>query len=192
MRELLAQEAAKIMAGEGVRDFQRAKHKACQRLGYQKLSALPSNFEIEQAITAFNNTYTPQQTLYLKKIRIHALEIMQKLKHYTPFIVGPVLDGAATLHTPISLHVYAENVETISELIQQIYGVPKFEERRYTLNSKKEYIPTLVFESDIFEVELSVFDFGQRSQKPKSKSRQRSMQRLNIKGLTNLINEMPG
>ena len=50
-RHLLAQEAARIMAEEGVRDFRFAKRKAAERLGFDPRSLhLPTNLEVEQAL----------------------------------------------------------------------------------------------------------------------------------------------
>ena len=50
-RILLAQEAARIMADEGVRDFRLAKRKAAERLGLPVNGTLmPRNTEIEQAL----------------------------------------------------------------------------------------------------------------------------------------------
>ena len=48
MRRLLAQEAARIITGQGVRDYRLAKRKAAQRLGLTDQALLPRNAEIEQ------------------------------------------------------------------------------------------------------------------------------------------------
>ena len=50
LRQALANETAKIITIEGVKDFHRAKIKASERLGNSQHGSLPSNFEIEQAI----------------------------------------------------------------------------------------------------------------------------------------------
>ena len=50
-RQLLAQEAARIIVDQGLRDYRVAKIKAAERLGMNSRGALPGNAEIEQAIS---------------------------------------------------------------------------------------------------------------------------------------------
>ena len=54
LRRALAQEAARIMAEHGIRDFFVAKKKAAERLGVSDGSAvLPKNIEIETALVEY-------------------------------------------------------------------------------------------------------------------------------------------
>ena len=46
-RQVLAQEAARIIVEQGIADFRVAKTKAAERLGMSTQSALPNNSEIE-------------------------------------------------------------------------------------------------------------------------------------------------
>ncbi|MHB1951957.1 MAG: hypothetical protein ACYCQK_10860, partial [Acidiferrobacteraceae bacterium] len=52
-RQLLTDAAARIMADEGVRDFQLAKRKAAQRLNLPETRNWPGNVEIERAFEAY-------------------------------------------------------------------------------------------------------------------------------------------
>ena len=49
-RQVLAQEAARIIVNHGVRDYRVAKQKAAERLGVNGRGALPGNAEIEAAV----------------------------------------------------------------------------------------------------------------------------------------------
>ena len=50
-RTAIAQEAARIIQEHGLKDFRIAKEKAGLRLGMEDRGALPSNQEIESALT---------------------------------------------------------------------------------------------------------------------------------------------
>jgi hypothetical protein len=49
-RQVVAQEAARIIVHQGVRDYRVAKQKAVERLGLNSRGALPGNAEIEAAV----------------------------------------------------------------------------------------------------------------------------------------------
>lgn len=189
LRQVLAHETAKIITAEGVRDFRRAKLKASERLGNSQHGSLPSNFEIEQAITSFQKTFVfgyEQQLLVERQI---ALIIMEWLQDYTPFLVGPVLEGTAGINTPISIHVACDTVESVVERLQDKSVELKLTERRLKLNNNFIFLPTINFEYQNNEIEVVVFSLRQQYQLPKSKSQNRSMQRINLKRLKELLAE---
>ena len=49
-RQVLAQEAARIIVDHGIRDYRVAKQKAAERLGVGGRGSLPGNAEIEAAV----------------------------------------------------------------------------------------------------------------------------------------------
>ena len=187
LRGMLAQEAAKIIATEGVRDYQRAKNKASARLGNSYYGALPSNFEIEQALTSFHNTFQPNHTEILTHLQQSALLVLQKLNAFTAFLVGPVLEGTANENSPISIHTYSDTVEDVIESLEDEFGEIAIEERRYKINKVDIYCPTLTFLYNNTGIEVSVFTLRQKSQIPKSKTLNRSIRRANLKTLTELL-----
>lgn len=187
LRNMLAQEAAKIIATEGVRDYQRAKNKAIARLGNRYHGALPSNFEIEQALTSFHNTFQPNHAEIVFHLQQTAMQVLQKFNDYSAFLVGPVLEGTANENSPISIHVYSDTVEDILALLQKEFSEVAIEERRYKLNKEVAYYPTLIFIYKISSIEVSVFTLKQKSQIPKSKTLNRSIRRANLKTLTELL-----
>jgi len=186
---VLAHETAKIITEEGVRDFHRAKLKASERLGNSQHGSLPSNFEIEQAITLFQKTFVLGHEQKLLVERQIALNIMERLQVYTPFLVGPVLEGTAGINAPISIHVASDTVESVVERLQDKSVELKFTERRLKLNDDFIFLPTINFEYQNNEIEVVVFSLRQQYQLPKSKSQNRSMQRINLKGLKELLAE---
>lgn len=189
LRQVLAHETAKIITEEGVRDFHRAKLKASERLGNSQHGSLPSNFEIEQAITLFQRTFVPGHELILLVERKIALIIMEWLKDYAPFLVGPVLEGTAGINTPISIHVASDTVEGVVDSLTDKSVDLKYAERRFKLSNDLIFLPTISFEYQNNEIEVVVFDLRQQYQLPKSKSQNRSMQRINLKKLKELLAE---
>jgi hypothetical protein len=189
LRQVLAHETAKIITAEGVRDFRRAKLKASERLGNSQHGSLPSNFEIEQAITSFQKTFVSGYEQQLLVERQIALIIMEWLQDYTPFLVGPVLEGTAGINTPISIHVACDTVESVVERLQDKSVELKLTERRLKLNNNFIFLPTINFEYQNNEIEVVVFSLRQQYQLPKSKSQNRSMQRINLKRLKELLAE---
>ena len=193
LRNLLAQEAAKIIATEGVRDYQLAKRKASEPIGNSYHGSLPSNFEIQRAIFSYQNTFSLNHELFLTELRNIALVVMQWLEQFSPYLVGPVLDGTANPTTQITIHVSSDTIEPIMEVLQQQGVNINVDERRLKINGEASYLPTLKFIHESCEVEVIVFTLRQQHQNPKSKNQ--SMQRMNIKSLKKYIcqsNDKPG
>jgi len=170
-----------------VRDFHRAKLKASERLGNSQHGSLPSNLEIEQAMNAFQKTFVLGHEKIVTAQRRTALVIMQWLEAYTPFLVGSVLEGTVGVNTPISVHVSCDTVENVIEKIQGKGLDLKFIERRLKINNDFVFLPTLSFEYQNNEIEVLVFSLRQQHQQPKSKSQNRSMRKINLKGLEELL-----
>ncbi len=190
LRKSLAHETAKIIVEEGVRDFHRAKLKASERLGNSQHGSLPSNFEIELAITSFQKTFKPNQEHALMAERKIALIIMMWLQSYSPYLVGPVLKGNAGVNTPISIHVACDTVERIIAVLDEKIIKLKLAERRLKINNNFVFLPTISFEYQNNEIEVLVFNLRQQHQQPKSKIQNRNMQRINIKGLVELLSDV--
>jgi hypothetical protein len=187
LRQALANETAKIITLEGVRDYHRAKMKASERLGNSQHGSLPSNFEIEQAIISFQNTFIPDHQEKLTQQRHTALQVMRWLHYYTPYLVGNLVEGTVGINAAISIHVFSDSVEQVIEELQNKHLKLKSTQQRLKLNNGYIFLPTISFEYQDFEIEVLVFTLRQQHQHPKSKSQNRSMQRLNIKGLNELL-----
>ena len=114
LRLALAQEAARVMAEHGIRDFLMAKRKAAERFGVVDHAALPKNTEIEAALAQYQRLFAPHahaETLLTQ--RQAALRAMHCLAEFAPRLVGPVLTGTATAHSEVQLHLFADNAEAV-------------------------------------------------------------------------------
>lgn len=170
LRRALAQEAARVMAEHGVRDFLFAKRKAAERFGVVDGAVMPRNTEIEAALQEYQRLFggeAHQESLQAQ--REVALEVMQRLAEYRPRLVGPVLQGTATAHDDVLLHVFADRAEAVTfRLMDQ--GVP-FEvgERRTRLDADRVVQqPALRIDVDGQPVEVVVFPVDGIRQAPVS------------------------
>src|SRR5947207_4791565 len=96
MRARIAAAAARLMAEDGIDDFALAKRKAARQLGAVDTQALPRNDEIEAELRAYRALYQADEHPELvEELRRVALEVMQALEQFNPYLTGPVLTGIA-------------------------------------------------------------------------------------------------
>src|SRR3954467_15651337 len=94
MRARIAATAARIMAEDGVDDFALAKRKAARQLGAADTHALPRNDEIEDELRAYRQLYQAgEHPELVEELRRVALQAMQALERFHPYLTGPVLSG---------------------------------------------------------------------------------------------------
>lgn len=168
LRARVADEAARIMREQGVRDFLLAKRKAADRLGIMERDALPANREIADALSA-------QQRLFggsahhdnLRALRTAALRAMKTLERFNPRLVGAVLSGTATPHSDISLHLFADSAEEVAFLLIELGVRYRSGEKRLRLaNGEHASYPSFEFEADEVAVEATVFPSAGLRQPP--------------------------
>jgi hypothetical protein len=182
LRRALAQEAARIMAEHGIRDFLVAKRKAAERFGVSDGAAmLPKNSEIEEALVAYQRLFGGASHLEaLHAQRSAALSAMRYLQEFEPRLVGAVLAGTATEHSEVQLHLFADRAESVTlKLIDQ--GIPhEVTERRVKLNPERiRAFPGVRFEMHDQPIEATVFPPDAIRQAPVSPVDGRPMRRAN-------------
>ena len=187
LRQALANETAKIITLEGVRDYQRAKLKASERLGNSQQGSLPSNFEIEKALGSFQQTFIPKHAELIHAQRKIAHTIMQWLASYSPYLTGPVAEGMAGVNNIISIQLSCDTTEAIITELTSRNIKTNSHQRRLKLNKEYVFLPTICFEYQDFEIEVIIFSLRQQFQRPKSKSQNRSMQRIGLKQLEEML-----
>lgn len=189
LRRALAQEAARVMAEHGVRDFLFAKRKAAERFGVVDGAVLPRNTEIEEALQEYQRLFGGEAHLEsLQAQREVALDVMRRLKEFQPRLVGPALHGTATSHDDVMLHIFADRAETVTfRLMDQ--GIP-FEvgERRTRLNPERVVQqPALRLEIDGQPVEIVVFPLDGIRQAPVSPVDGKPMRRADLHEVESMV-----
>ncbi len=127
IRRRIVQEAARLMAEDGVRDFALAKRKAAQRLNHADNHHLPSNREIEEALADYLKLFhadTLQRDL--REQLAVAADALRLLADFEPRLVGPLLNGLATAYAEITLQAFVDLPERVALFLRE-HGIP-FEE----------------------------------------------------------------
>jgi hypothetical protein len=182
LRRALAQEAARLMAEHGIRDFLVAKRKAAERFGMADGAALlPKNSEIESALAEYQRLFGGESHLEaLLAQRRAALSAMRYLCEFSPRLVGAVLSGTATEHTEVQLHLFADRVESVTLKLLD-HGIPhELTEKRFKLNAERvQPFPGVRFALDDHSIEATVFPTDGIRQAPVSPVDGRPMRRAN-------------
>ena len=137
MRRLLAQEAARIITGQGVRDYRLAKRKAAQRLGLTDQALLPRNAEIEEAVAQRQRLFDGAHTERLLSLRHTARRAMRLFEDFEPRLVGSVLSGTATVNSDVSLHLFADTPELVAIRLMQAEIPYQMADRRVRYGAEK-------------------------------------------------------
>ena len=191
MRLRLAQRTAQILLESGMRDFHVAKQKAAQQLGVKDTKSLPSNSEIELALSEYQRIFRAQsQPIHLSQLRQIAVEAMQFLERFNPRLVGGVLSGTADEHSTIRLHVFADTVESVGFYLQDNKIPHELGERRLKISADQyNYYSTYEFVVDDARLELVVF-LPKQQQIPLSPIDGKPMKRATITEIELLLNQI--
>lgn len=188
MRIVVAQEAARIIHNQGIDDYRTAKMKAAEKLGLRNHRALPTNQEIEQAVAEHSRIFGGDwhETL-LQSLRDAALAVMVDLQLFKPCLVGPVLSGNVTEHTPINLHLFSDTPETVGmELHYRGIRHNSMLRKHKLQRDRFEQFPGFRFFATTFEVEATVFPERNSKHSPLSPVDGRPMRRAKIREVEQL------
>ncbi len=177
------------MSEEGLSDFLLAKRKAAQRIGVSNEQQMPRNIEIERALKEYQAIFRPQQqTAELNALRKSAVDIMSLLHSFSPRLVGPVLRGSADRYSPIQLHLFTDESQTLDWLLIDRHIPFNLSEREYRFNNGdvKRY-PLYLIEDEQANVELTIFPEKGIRQPPKSPLDGRPIQRASLSDVQKLL-----
>lgn len=114
MRARIAAAAARVMAEDGIDDFALAKRKAARRLGAPESEAMPTNDEVEAELRAYRAIYqADDHERILAELRQVALDAMQALEEFHPYLTGPVLKGIAGAYSEIDLQLFPDSAKDV-------------------------------------------------------------------------------
>lgn len=185
-RQLLAQEAARLMVTESIDDYQWAKEKAAERLGVRDKSCLPQNAAIDQAAAEYTRLFAADaQPQLLSRLRRTGLEAMEFFQAFEPHLTGGVASGTAGAHTPIALELYADAPEQVIRRLLDA-AIPFSEQDFHAAGQARKVTktyPKLTFVANGVSVELLVFPSGLRRQKISGKD----APRLSLKQLRQVL-----
>ncbi|MGC8591547.1 nucleotidyltransferase [Acidithiobacillus sp.] len=195
LRRLLVVESARIMAEEGVADFRAAKEKAARRLGIagEAQQLWPSNAEVhaelQSRLALFHGDAHDAELQHLRRT---ALAAMNWLGDFAPRLSGPVLEGTATGHSAIVLHLFADTPESV--LFFLLDQGASYEEGRQMLHfgeqTPREY-PVLRLPYAGCELRLVIFGLDEDRRSPASPVDGKPLRRINAAQLQRLLDASP-
>jgi hypothetical protein len=191
LRRRIALEAARLISEHGIRDFRMAKRKAAQHIGVSDEGFLPRNREIEEALREHQRLFrADEQPHALRMRREAARDAMRFLDRFEPRLVGPVLEGTADTHSPVSLHVFEDSPENVARFLHD-HGIA-FETRARTLRidrARNAEFPVLLFNADDVPMDVTVFPRDALRQAPLDPVSERPQQRASVGALEVMLAE---
>jgi hypothetical protein len=117
VREEIAIAAARMIAEDGL-DYSTAKRKAARQIvGETRVAGdwLPDNDQVEEEIREYQALFqSDSQPAVLRRLRAAALEWMDRLAAFHPYLTGAVLNGTAGEHSDIHLQVFCDNAKEVA------------------------------------------------------------------------------
>jgi hypothetical protein len=117
VREEIAIAAARMIAEDGL-DYATAKRKAARQVvGETRVAGewLPDNDQIEEEIREYQSLFQgDSQPAVLRRLRGVALDWMQRLAAFNPYLTGAVLNGTAGDHSDIHLQTFSDNPKDVA------------------------------------------------------------------------------
>lgn len=190
-RRMVAQEAARIIINQGVRDYRAAKLKAAERLGLNTRGSLPGNPEIERAIEEHHQLFGGDSHIDLMhSMRASALSAMNLLAPFTPRLVGPVLAGTADENSAVNLHVFTDSPELVAaELDSLEIQYRPYERRLKSRHNQSDTYAGFEFEHAAAAVQATVFPVDGIRQAPLSPIDGRPMERADLNRVRDLTQQ---
>ncbi len=181
-RQVVAQEAARVIVNHGVRDYRVAKQKAAERLGVDGRGTLPGNDEVEQAVAEHLKIFGGEEHAdLLRLMRTAALSAMEMLTEFSPRLVGPVLAGTADENSTVNLHVFADSPESVAMMIGDL-GIHfrSYERRLKSRHGQFDTYAGFEFSHRNETIQATVFPFDGIRQAPMSPIDGKPMKRATV------------
>ena len=198
LRQLIAQQAARMMAEEGVSDYAHAKRKAGRQLGVTDSNCFPSNAEIEEEIRLYHQIYHhDEQPENLRQLRTDALSVMRLLERFNPHLTGPVLDGTAGRYAETDIQLFADSLKDVEIYLLNQQIPYTMQEKSYRIANDKrnqeksgdrKKVPVFVLEGPNGLIKLSVFTPDDMRIPTKNPANGSNLVRANAESLQALIN----
>lgn len=187
LRRRIASAAARLMAEDGIGDFGVAKRKAARALGTGDTAALPTNEEIESELRAWQSLYQEEeQRERVRELRATALEVMQLLAEFNPYLTGGALDGTAGRYSAVELELFADSSKDVEiALLSHGISYDPIDARQAGVDAR------LSLEWNDLPVVISIYPLVTERQRPKSSHGRRSRDRGRVTVVRDLLGE-PG
>ncbi len=170
-------------------DFGDAKRRAADYLGLTETRSFPDNRQVMSAIMEYQRLFdaagTAERTLNLRKV---ALAAMKNLAEFQPRLVGPALYGTAFEHSPITLHLFSDELEAVTRFLMARRIPYTLDERSFRLGGRQfEDFVVVAVEFQEQALDLVVMPHVRLAHPPLSPLDGAPYRRLAMPGLTALL-----
>lgn len=194
-RRTICEEAARIMVDHGITDYGFAKKKAVLRLGLSpRRTELPSNRELAEAMRVRLRLFDGDGSSdrYLARLD-RAAEMMALFDEYRPRLAGQLLEGIATRHGAVELHLFCDAPEHVMERLREMGLVPSpFDKRVRFPPDRYEHVPGFAFEWRASAFDALVFKYDRIRQAPLCPVDGRPMRRVPVQRVLELKADFDG
>jgi hypothetical protein len=195
LRQAIALEAARLMYERIESEYYTAKRKAAKRLCRRgvKPEDLPSNAEICDQIQVFARIHEgDKRAQHLRMMRLHALRLMRLLAAFRPRLIGSVMTGHVRKGSDIDIHVFADAVGLVTDLLEQ-EGYQFDVERKQVVKHNEARVFTHIHIFDQYNYELTVYPAEKAHYVFKSSITGKAIERASVAELEELlVREYPG
>jgi predicted nucleotidyltransferase len=197
-RKEIAQEAAKIMYREGVKEYFNAKRIAAKRiLGKTEAKAtvrfrphdMPSNGEIkEELVKLASLAEGDDREARIFAMRVTALDCMKKLERFEPRLIGSVASGKIRQGSDIDLHVFTNDFDVLEAELKRLGWV--YEHEDVLIQKNGTYREFTHYYVDVgFPLELSVYGLEERRITTRSSVSGKPIERVGVARLEEMLRE---
>jgi hypothetical protein len=189
LRQRIAEEAAKILATGQGGDYLHAKKKAASHLGAVEKHDWPTNREINEALSAYQQLFQQEShTIAITGLRQTALKAMLLFENFKPRLVGNVLDGTANENSEVNLHLFADTYEDVGFFLESQDIPYELADRSMRWgNGDIKNQPEYRFVANHVPVSLTVFVAHEGRERPISPLDGQPMERASIKKVQALL-----
>ena len=190
VRARIAATAARMIAQDGA-DYSTAKTKAARQvLGVDRPSPnyLPDNIQVEDEVRRYQSLFQgPSQAARVKHMRSAALEVMEQLAEFRPYVTGPVLNGTAGEHDDIHLQLFADSAKDVEIFLLNRNVNIEISETPHFKGGRHDPVETVSFmwQKEMVHAELYEMNDLRGALKPRADGR---LQRADAASLRTLMN----
>jgi hypothetical protein len=190
LRAEIAAAAARLIVEDGI-DYGSAKRKSARQiLGNVRIPGdlLPDNAQIEDEVRVYNELFLAEsQPTRLLQLRRLALQLMQELERFRPYLTGAIQNGTAGEHSDIHLQLFPDNTKEVTIFLLnrrinfEVSETPHF-------NGHSEPVETLSFMWQGEGVHLALYDADDLRRAARTSSG-RKITRADLAGVRLLVDE---
>ena len=188
-RSRIAHLAARMMIEDGVVDYATAKRKAARQAGASTTRQLPTNDEIDAAVRTHQALFEPDMHRErVHQLRVHALEVMDDLERFNPYLTGSVLAGNAGKYADIKLQLYTDSAKAVElYLIGRDISYRAGQCRLY-FGETSRTVPVFTVDDDGLEIELIVLTLDDLRQPVRTAPGAKTIERAGRRAVEALLN----